>query len=618
MNRWCLVALGFWVGLASAQDDRLELARKLSAAGQHVQAISEYQKALEKSPGQAPLWIELADERMAANQSTSAVSDYSRAVRLEPTNLRAQKGLATAAEKSGNQQRALLEWRRFAQLATGPDQAEAEKHIDQILVSLGQAPSTKSVDTVKATATVARKPIPSSNPAKVKAEASAPADLKKAVEAWKEGHRDKALELLRGIIKKKPTTEAYYYAGVMRFEAKKLDMAEFNLKKALADKDLGGSAWYWLGRVQEARHKPKDAKASFKKSLELSPKGEFATEAKAHFEPEPAKPAHDTAHVIAATKEPAKPEIAPPLLPDSLRSLYSWMVPELKIPPGDGSAAGKLLDDAAKQIANKQNDLALSTLEQLKLKESASPAAELVGLASAVAYNAMGLSSNGLAHVEGFLKDNPTHPQADYAKFVLGISLLRSGKADSASKVIGPLPVAPKGALWTEAARQSALGEALRLSGKPSEALAALRLAFQAETDTKSRRSIALRMAREATKANTAEQALVPLLTVRKACDKSNSCLQVEVTEADILWSAGKFKDAAPLYAEIVKNWPHSSESQWAMYQTGCGFQKLDSADQATSSWKQLIERYPGSYWAGQAKLRLEDAVWRTRYKAGK
>jgi len=619
VNRLALFGVAIWMGVAAAQDDRLELARKFAGAGQHAQAIAEYQKALEKTPGQALVWVELAEARMAAGQAQTAVGDFARAVRLEPTNLRAQKGLATACEKSGNQQRALLEWRRVAQLATGPEQTEAEARVERILVAMGQAPAPKTVDTTKSVATpAAHKAPPSSSPAKVKTEESDPADVKKAVALWKEGKRDKALEMLRGIIKKKPTTEAYYYAGVMRFEEKKYDMAEFNLKKAVGDKELGGSAWYWVGRTQEERHKPKEAKESFKKSLELSPKGEFAAEAKARLEPEPTKTVKDTGHAVAHPKEAVKPEPAPPLLPDSLRSLYSWSAPDLKIPSGDGSAAGKLLDDAAKQMSNKQNDLALSSLEQIKLKESAAPAAELVGLGTAIVYNAMGLSPNALNQLEGFLKDHPTHAQADYAKFVLGISLLKNGKADSAAKVLGPLPLAPKGALWTEAARQSAMGEALRLGGRTGEALAALRLAFQAETDVKNRRSIALRMAREAAKAKTPDQALVPLSQVRKSCDKSNSCLQVEVTEADLLWNSGKTQEAADLYSEITKNWPHSSEAPWAIYQTGNAFQKQGKMDLAQSTWKNLIERHPGSYWAGQAKLRLEDAVWRTRYKASK
>lgn len=625
MSRMLVLAIGMWVGLASAQDDRLTLARKLSGAGQHIQAIAEYQKALEKNPGQSQLWMELAETRMSANQPNAAMGDFARAVRLEPTNLRAQRGLATASEKSGNLQRALLEWRRTVQLTQGAEQADAETNVDRVMGLLGQAPDAKLADTPKSpmpthVAATPAKVSPASVPSKVKSNEADPADVKKAVQTWKEGGREKALEMLRGIIKIKPTTDAYYYAGLMRYEEKKFDMAEFNLKKAVGDKELAGSAWYWLGRTLEDRHKSKDAKVAFKRSIDLSPRGEYADEARSRLEPEAKKNTKDSGHPATAvhSNETIRPELSPPLLPDSLRNLYSWTPPVLKIPPGDGSAAGKHLDDAAKQMATRQNDLALSSLEQMRMKESASPSAELVGLASAVVYNAMGLSPNALGQLEGFLKDHPGNPQAEYAKFVLGISLLRAGRPDSASKVLGPLAIPSKNALWTESARQSALGEALRLTRRPAEALAALRLAFQGEPETKAKRSIALRMAREAAKAGTPEKAAPALSEVLKACDKSNSCLQVEVTQADLLWNTKKFDEAGILYQDITKTWPLSNESPWAMYQTGNIHLKQGKPELASADWKSLIERSPGSFWAGQARLRLEDAVWRIRYKEAK
>lgn len=605
--------------LSAGSNDRLQLARKLEASGQHSAAIVEYQKALENDPAQSAVWTELAETRLAAGQVLPAVGDFSRAVRLDPTGARQQKGLACAVEKSGNKQRALLEWRRLAQITQGPEQAEAEARVQQIMASLGQAPAAAPAETHAETAKAPDKvaPPPTSAPKAVQSSGSDPADVKKAVELWKGGKRDQALELLRGIIRKKPTTEAYYYAGVMRLEEKKYDMAEFNLRKAVSDKELGGSAWYWLGRSLEARRKPGDAKAAFRKSLELSPKGEFSAEARARLdEPKQAKP--QTQAAAPAKPVDSKAEATPPVLPDSLRGAYTWYPPELRFPPGDGSAAGKMLDDIAKQSKQKQNDLALSTLEQLRLKQSAAPAAELASLCGALVYNAMGLPSNALAQVQSFLKEHPTNALADYAKLVEGVSFLRVGKCDSAAAVLGPLPVAPKGALWTESVRQSALAEALRGCGKHAESVSALKLAFQSESDPRQKRSIALRLSRETAKAGAPQQALGPLQDSRKGCDRSGFCLEVGITEADILWSASKFAEAGPIYEEIAKSWPQSSEAPWALYQVGNTQSRQGHRGEASATWKALAEKYPGSYWAAQARFRLEDAVWGSRYQEKK
>ncbi|HNY29849.1 MAG TPA: tetratricopeptide repeat protein [Fibrobacteria bacterium] len=610
-------------GLFFADPSQLETARSLATAGQHLSAIAEYQKVLESSPTNASVWLELGNTRMAAGQVPGAIGDYARAVRLSPSDIAAQKALAAAVEKSGNAPRALVEWRRVAQLAQGAEQLEAESHAEAILQSLGQAPKqTAVVDTSKASAkapaTEAKAP-PSSAPKSVQASASDPADLRKVVETWKKGERDKALELLRGIIKKSPSPEAYYYGGLMRLEEKKFDMAEFNLKKATSDKTLSGNAWYWLGRTLEARKKPKEAKEAFKKSLDISPKGEFAVEAKARLE-EPKKEAPKPADTAKAGKPSAivRPEAAPPAIADSLRAPFTWYPPDLPFPKGDGSEVGKMLEEAAKQSSQKQNDLALSTLEQLKLKESSSPSAELVGLAGGLVYNAMGLPANAIGQLRGFLADHPTHALSDYAKFVEGICLLRVGKADSAAMRLGPLPLAPKGALWTESARQSALGEALRLSGKHKESVAALKLAFDAETDARSRRSLALRLFRGAKKAAQPEQASTALAEAKKTCDKSGACLQVAVSLADLQWQTGKAAAAQALYEEIAKTWPNSAETPWALYQVGTTLASQGKRAEAQTAWKNLLEHHPGSYWAGQARLRLEDAVWQSRYREAK
>jgi len=197
------------------------------------------------------------------------------------------------------------------------------------------------------------------------------------------------------------------------------------------------------------------------------------------------------------------------------------------------------------------------------------------------------------------------------------VAWLRAGRADSAAAVLGPLPVATKGSLWTESARQSALAEALRVSGKHAESVAALKLAFQAESEPRQRRNLALRMVLESNRANQPQQALEPLAEARKGCDRSNACLEMAVSEADLLWNAGKPDAAAAVYSEVLKDWPRSTEAPWAAYQCANASARTAKGD-ATAGWKGVIDKYPGSYWAAQARLRLEDAVWKTRYQEGK
>lgn len=587
------------------------------AAGDPLRAIPEFVQAVEASPSSSGLWTELGEARMAAGQSRSAVSDLSRAVKLDPSSTRAQKALANAVEASGNPQRALIEWRRLSQIADGPEQDLANSHVNALLGSLGQPiPAEKPVSKAAAAQTpqssakaTPAAPPPSPKDAAKKAPKATP-DLQKALDAWKAGKRDEALEAIRTIVRSKPTPEAWYWGGVMRFEEKSWDKADFNLKKSVDDPKLSGKAWYWLGRSAEAQGKKSNAKDAYKKSLQKDPSGEFSADAKARLEPaagaKPAAPVADEPYVA--------PETTPPALPDSLRDLWTWNAPAVAIPSVDASPAGKLLDDASRQIKAGQNDLALSTIESIKMKYPGTPAADLTPLATAIADLAMGLPPLALVNATEFLKAHPDHTNAPLAKFVSAVAMLRVGKADSATTLLASFhPGANDG--WTEAAHQSAIAQGLREQKRYGEAASALRQAFQAEKSAREKRSLALRAVRENKSAGTPVQALPLVVEAVKGCDKSGACMHLAVAQGDLQMQAGNPAEALPIYLGIARDWPNGPETAWALYQVGTAQLKLRKPEQAASAWKTLIEKHPGSYWASQARLRLEDALWRAKYK---
>ena len=297
-----------------AQDDRAALARRLMAGGEPLRAIPEFVQAVEASPTNSPLWTELGEARLAAGQVKPAISDLARAVKLDPSSVRAQKSLATAVETSGNSERALIEWRRLSQIADGPDRETADTHATALLEKLGM-PVTPQVATkskpgtgtaakpasVAATATPAKpSPTPKETAKSVSKETP---DLQKAIDSWKAGKRDEALDDIRKIVHAKPTPEAWYWGGVMRVEEKAWDKADFNLKKAVDDPKLSAKAWYWLGRSAEGQGKHAAAKEAFAKSLKKDPSGEFSADIKSRLEPAAAAPVATTKPAEAATTE---------------------------------------------------------------------------------------------------------------------------------------------------------------------------------------------------------------------------------------------------------------------------------------------------------------------------
>lgn len=605
-----------------AQDERATLARKLVDAGDPVRAIPEFIQAVEASPSNAGLWTELGEARLAAGQTRPAISDLSRAVKLEPSSVRAQKSLATAVEKSGNPQRALIEWRRLSQISDGADRDLANSHVSTLLETLGLAlPSEKPHSRTAATATTPapkpaaapRAPIPNPKESVKKAAKETP-DLQKALDAWKAGKRDEALEAIRTIVRAHPTPEAWYWGGVMRFEEKSWDKADFNLKKAVDDPKLSGKAWYWLGRSAEAQGKSAATKEAYRKSLQKEPAGEFVADIKARLEPT-AKDAKPTKSTDAAIEAPAVVhEETPPVLPDSLRDAWTWNAPTIAIPAADASPAGKLLEDAARQLKAGQNDLALSSIESIKMKYPGTPAADLAQLATAIANLAMGLPPLALTNAREFLKDHPDHPRVRLARFVSALALLRIGHADSATSILAAFHPEPNDG-WTEAAHQSAIAQGLRQQKRFGEAASALRQAFQAEKDNRAKRSLALRAVRDNKAAGTPVQALPMVVEARKSCDKGGACMHLAVAQADLEMLAGNPAQAIAGYQQVARDWPSGPETPWALYQTGTAQLKLRKPAEAAAAWKVLVEKHPGSYWASQARLRLEDALWRAKYK---
>ena len=613
----CAIALLLSTAI-HAQDDRAALARRLMAGGDPLRAIPEFVQAVEASPSNAGLWTELGEARLAAGQTRPAISDLGRAVKLDPSSSRAQKALASAVEASGNAQRALIEWRRLSQISDGADHDLANSHVAELLEKLGQplpaeqpavAAKSPARTPAKPAASAPRLPSPSPKDAAKKAAKAAP-DLQKAIDAWKAGKRDAALEMIRQIVRGKPTPEAWYWGGVMRFEEKAWDKADFNLKKAIDAPGFSGKAWYWLGRSAEAQGKQANAKDAFRKSLQKDPSGEFSADAKARLEP--STPTSPTQAPVEA--DPVVHESVPPVLPDSLRELWTWNPPDIAIPTGDGSAAGKILADASRQLKAGQGDLALSSIESLRMKYPGTPAADLSTLATAIANFSMGLPALSLTNAQLFLHDHPTSPRAPLARFVVALSHLRLGHADSAASQLSSFhPQANDG--WSEAVQQSALAQSFRLQKRYGNAASALRQAFAAEKDVRIRRSLALRAVRDNKSARTAVQALPLVSEARKGCDKSGACMHLAIAQADLEMMAGNPDQALQNYRQVARDWPSGPETPWALYQIGTAQLKLRKPDEAASSWKALVEKHPGSYWASQARLRLEDALWRAKYK---
>jgi len=85
---------------------------------------------------------------------------------------------------------------------------------------------------------------------------------------------------------------------------------------------------------------------------------------------------------------------------------------------------------------------------------------------------------------------------------------------------------------------------------------------------------------------------------------------------ADYYYQIKDYDEALGYYKRVTRghNWYH--DTPWGLFQIGNIYKNQKQYELAVKTYKDLIKEYEGHYWAGQAKWKLEDAVWENEYKA--
>lgn len=74
----------------------------------------------------------------------------------------------------------------------------------------------------------------------------------------------------------------------------------------------------------------------------------------------------------------------------------------------------------------------------------------------------------------------------------------------------------------------------------------------------------------------------------------------------DTLREAGRFRDAAMEYRNLVRKYPKTEEASTGAYRTGLCYEGMNNRDTAIKVFKSVLKRYPKSRAASDAHTRLE------------
>jgi tetratricopeptide (TPR) repeat protein len=82
----------------------------------------------------------------------------------------------------------------------------------------------------------------------------------------------------------------------------------------------------------------------------------------------------------------------------------------------------------------------------------------------------------------------------------------------------------------------------------------------------------------------------------------------------DEKYKAKEYEQALSRYLQVVYKYPGFRETPWGLFQIGNIHRAMRHYAEAVEWYNGLIKRFPGTYWAKQAKWKLDDTAWEQEY----
>lgn len=494
-------------------------------------------------------------------------------------------------------------------------------------------------------------------------------DFQQALELYRAGKLDAMAAPLRRCLSRHPNHPgAYYLGGVMRFDKGEYAKAMFNFKRGTAYPDRGFNSHFYMGRILHRQERFGEADKSFREYLKAarSPSGRKQAEGflsrmegnspvteKAAARPkapasaaEPGhapelteagkKPGHatDVAHP-GGEKNPAKadPDGKMPAgnMPDAIAADTKVAAAEAKalvlgrdgdfffLIPDEVSPSGRKMREAHLFCKADRFEKAANALKEVMLDYGGSDNAEAAGLDLASVYLQLGLWGAARDRIVDQVGNGPRDSVKffDAAQYLLALSHLglRDGaKAEKAMLKVNP--DAPHGPSQEEVAyRLTQAGALLKDSKKHS---GYLEKALAGAKTPARKASYAKQLGALHAKYGGIDKAMEWYRKAASDCKDpalAEDCAESRLRLADLAYRKKDWKGAMDLYRKFVAADPEHKESPWAHYQMANIYKVTNNFESALNEYKRVIDNYPGSYWASQAKWKREDTIWQKEYE---
>ena len=526
---------------------------------------------------------------------------------------------------------------------------------------IAKADATPLATTPLATAAPAARPEDSFNPGLEPGQPAgesgiyAQKDFQEAVRLHNEQKLDSALAALRRTLARTPGHPgAYYLGGVVRYEKGELAKAIFNLKRGLNYPGQGVNAQYYLGRIYQRQERTGDAIAAFEKYLREAKSPEGRKQAERHLAElgaspadadHPARVAEGTtnkpdAHENAAKAEAphagetatasevgvgsgngnAKAQAAKPTPTGEDRSLAFGRNGDFPfIIPDTASPSGRKLREAYEAFRNEKFQNAVTLLKDAVRAYGGSDNAEAAPLDMASINIKLGLWDQARSQVLDYLAGSPKdlEKHRGFAHYLLALVHLGVKDGENAEKTLLKVKVGERLPPSREEVdfRLAQVGELLQDVKKWSEYLEKA----QASAKDPHRKAFLFQQSGFLhSKHGNLDRGLEYFRKSAKDCKDSALaaiCAESELRIADTEFRRKNWKAALECYRQFLAKHPGHTEAAWVHYQIANAYKATNNFESALNEYKRVIDNYPDSYWAGQAKWKREDTIWRKEYE---
>lgn len=287
--------------------------------------------------------------------------------------------------------------------------------------------------------------------------------------------------------------------------------------------------------------------------------------------------------------------------------------------PDENSPSGKKMHEAHLLCKAERFEKAANALKEAMLGYGGSDNADAASLDLASVYLRLGLWDAARERIQDQVGNAPRDSVKyfDAAQYLLALSHLGKRDGAKAEKALLKIkPDAPNGPSREEVEYRltqagALLQDSKKQAGYLEKALAGAKAPARKAGYAKQLGALHAKYGKLDKSMDWYRKAMVDCKDAALAED----CAESQLRLADLAYRQKDWKGAMDQYRKFVAAYPNHTESPWVHYQMANIYKVTNNFESALNEYKRVIDNYPDSYWASQAKWKREDTIWQKEYE---